>query len=107
MSLRVASIALGVLVAACSGPSGPKPAELPQLEHEARIRELWSASVGDGMVSVRIRTRAGLLRAFRRSPPVGLRVTSNCSRSCNWSRNVPQLLVSSARRTACERSGSR
>lgn len=46
MSVRHAFAALAVLVAACSSPTGPQPAELPRLEHEARVRELWSASAG-------------------------------------------------------------
>jgi outer membrane protein assembly factor BamB len=43
---RYAVTALAVLVSACSSSTGPQPAELPRLEHEARVRELWSASVG-------------------------------------------------------------
>ena len=47
MSLRYAIAALGLLSSACSGPSGPQPAELPRIEQAARVRELWSASAGD------------------------------------------------------------
>ncbi|HUQ73675.1 MAG TPA: outer membrane protein assembly factor BamB [Burkholderiales bacterium] len=47
MRMRFSAVALTLLVAACSSPSGPKPAELPQLEHEGRVRELWSASAGE------------------------------------------------------------
>src|SRR5258706_3013184 len=46
MNLRLAAAALALLCAACSSPSGPKPAELPRLEHEARVRALWSARTG-------------------------------------------------------------
>lgn len=44
---RFAPAAFALLIAACSSPSGPKPAELPALEREARVRELWSASTGN------------------------------------------------------------
>src|SRR5258708_10153177 len=47
MNLRFAAAALALVCAACSSPSGPKPAELPRLEHEARVRALWSARTGD------------------------------------------------------------
>jgi outer membrane protein assembly factor BamB len=46
MRSRYALAALALLVGACSSPSGPQPAELPRLEHQARVREVWSASVG-------------------------------------------------------------
>jgi len=46
MIVRSALVVLAVLVSACSGPTGPQPAELPRLDHEERIRELWSASLG-------------------------------------------------------------
>src|SRR5206468_12651468 len=32
--------------AACSTPSGPQPAQLPQLKESAKVREVWSASAG-------------------------------------------------------------
>lgn len=35
-----------LLVAACSTPSGPRPAELPQLDGAKEVRALWSADVG-------------------------------------------------------------
>jgi outer membrane protein assembly factor BamB len=35
-----------LLLAACSSPSGPKPAELPALEGGKQVRVLWSADVG-------------------------------------------------------------
>jgi outer membrane protein assembly factor BamB len=34
-------------LAACSSPSGPKPAELASFPQEAQVRTLWTASVGD------------------------------------------------------------
>jgi len=37
---------LAALACACSGPSGPKPAELPRLEHPSAVRQLWHAEVG-------------------------------------------------------------
>jgi outer membrane protein assembly factor BamB len=48
MSARAAFIALAGTLAACSSTSGPKPAELTALPHEAEVRTLWTASVGDG-----------------------------------------------------------
>jgi len=48
MNPRPALAALALLLGACSsGSPGPQPAELPRLDHEARIRELWSATAGD------------------------------------------------------------
>jgi len=41
----IASVAL---LAACSGPSGPPPAELQRLENPREVRLLWSANVGAG-----------------------------------------------------------
>jgi outer membrane protein assembly factor BamB len=37
-----------IWLAACSSPEGPKPAELPVLEHEAPVRTAWSAAAGSG-----------------------------------------------------------
>ncbi|HXM81375.1 MAG TPA: outer membrane protein assembly factor BamB [Burkholderiales bacterium] len=34
------------LLAACSSPSGPKPAPIPELSNPAEVRLLWSANVG-------------------------------------------------------------
>lgn len=39
---------LAAALLACSSASGPKPAELQRIEHPAKVRSLWSASVGDG-----------------------------------------------------------
>jgi outer membrane protein assembly factor BamB len=39
-------LALAAAVCACSSPSGPKPAALPQLERAPEVRVLWSARVG-------------------------------------------------------------
>jgi outer membrane protein assembly factor BamB len=36
-----------VALAACSSPSGPKPAELQRLEKAQEVRVLWSARIGD------------------------------------------------------------
>lgn len=47
MKLRFTVAALALIAAACSGPTGPQPAELPNIDHPARVRELWSASAGD------------------------------------------------------------
>jgi len=46
MRVRFAAAALVLLTSACSSPTGPQPAELPRLEHPAKVRELWSASAG-------------------------------------------------------------
>jgi outer membrane protein assembly factor BamB len=43
-SLALALLALGL--AACSSPSGPKPAALPELSEPREARVLWSAQVG-------------------------------------------------------------
>jgi len=37
---------LASALAACSGPSGPQPAEVPRLDNAKRVRTLWSTSVG-------------------------------------------------------------
>jgi outer membrane protein assembly factor BamB len=43
----VAALVVAVLVAAaCSSPSGPKPAELQRLEKPQEVRVLWSARIG-------------------------------------------------------------
>jgi len=47
MNLRYTAAALALICWACSSPTGPQPAELPRLEHEAQVRSLWSASAGD------------------------------------------------------------
>ena len=39
---------LAAALFACSSTSGPKPADLPRIEHAAKVRSVWSASVGDG-----------------------------------------------------------
>jgi outer membrane protein assembly factor BamB len=39
-------VALAALLGACSGASGPKPAELPRLQNAPPVRQLWSVSVG-------------------------------------------------------------
>ncbi len=44
---RAAFAVFCLIVAACSTPSGPKPAELPQLDGPKEVRVLWSAHVGD------------------------------------------------------------
>ena len=43
-ALRAAPL---VALFACSS-TGPKPADLPRIEHAAKVRSVWSASVGDG-----------------------------------------------------------
>lgn len=45
LSLPLAA-ALALALAACSSPSGPKPAELPVLERAQEVRVLWSARIG-------------------------------------------------------------
>ena len=46
--MRVGAICavLAAAAAACSSPTGPKPAEVPRLENAKRVRTLWSANVG-------------------------------------------------------------
>jgi outer membrane protein assembly factor BamB len=44
--VRVLLVALAALLAACSGPSGPQPAELQTLKKPLRVRVLWSTNVG-------------------------------------------------------------
>jgi len=48
ITLRYLAAGLALLACACSTSTGPKPAELTPLEHEAQVRVLWSASAGDG-----------------------------------------------------------
>jgi outer membrane protein assembly factor BamB len=46
--MKAPALVVAVLaLAACSSPSGPKPADLVRLEHESEVRTLWTASVGD------------------------------------------------------------
>src|SRR5213594_990083 len=44
--MRLAALLL-VLLWGCSSPSGPKPAELTNIERAQEVRVLWSAYVGD------------------------------------------------------------
>ncbi|HEU4353500.1 MAG TPA: outer membrane protein assembly factor BamB [Burkholderiales bacterium] len=46
MRSRSVCAALAAALAACSGPSGPKPAEVPRLDNAKRVRTLWSTNVG-------------------------------------------------------------
>jgi outer membrane protein assembly factor BamB len=48
MRASAACAALAAALIACSGPSGPKPAEVPPLENPKRVRTLWSVNVGAG-----------------------------------------------------------
>ncbi|MFN2645521.1 MAG: outer membrane protein assembly factor BamB [Burkholderiales bacterium] len=48
MRRAFAVAALAALLSACSGASGPKPAELPRIEQSAKLRSAWTARVGDG-----------------------------------------------------------
>jgi len=41
-------LAAAVALSACSGPSGPKPAELPTIQRPLPVRTLWSTNVGSG-----------------------------------------------------------
>jgi outer membrane protein assembly factor BamB len=43
---RAVPALLVLLAAACSGPSGPQPAELQAIDRPLPVRELWSANVG-------------------------------------------------------------
>ena len=47
MKLHYEVAALAIALAACGSSSGPKPADLPRIEHQQRVRQLWSANVGD------------------------------------------------------------
>jgi outer membrane protein assembly factor BamB len=40
------ALMLAGLVTACSGPSGPQPAELPRIDKPLSVRVLWSTNVG-------------------------------------------------------------
>ena len=44
--MRVSLLLAALLTAACSGPSGPQPAELPRIDKPLSVRVLWSANVG-------------------------------------------------------------
>ncbi|HEX2332832.1 MAG TPA: outer membrane protein assembly factor BamB [Burkholderiales bacterium] len=46
MKSRPAWAVLAVALAACSGPSGPKPADVPRLDNPKPVRTLWSVNVG-------------------------------------------------------------
>ena len=43
---RVAVLLITLLASACSGPSGPQPAELANIDRPLRVRVLWSTNVG-------------------------------------------------------------
>jgi outer membrane protein assembly factor BamB len=45
--MRWIAVAGAILAAGCSGPSGPKMAELPELAANIPVRALWSARVGE------------------------------------------------------------
>jgi len=45
--MRFWALVLVLALAACSSPSGPQPAPLPELKESARVRALWSARTGD------------------------------------------------------------
>ena len=45
--MRALAIVVVAGLAACSSPSGPQPAPLPELKESARVRALWSARTGD------------------------------------------------------------
>lgn len=40
------ALMLAGLLTACSGPSGPQPADLPKIDHPLRVRVLWATNVG-------------------------------------------------------------
>src|SRR5512134_729161 len=40
------ALMLAGLLTACSGPTGPQPAELPKIDKPLRVRVLWSTNVG-------------------------------------------------------------
>ena len=45
--MRALTLAIAALLAAgCSGSSGPKPAELTEIENPRQVRTLWSTPVG-------------------------------------------------------------
>ena len=46
--VRALLLASVVALSACSGPSGPKPADLPTIQRPLPVRTLWSANVGSG-----------------------------------------------------------
>jgi len=41
-------LATVVALSACSGPSGPQPAELSAIQRPLPVRTLWSTNVGSG-----------------------------------------------------------
>lgn len=47
MRRRYLAAGLAALLAACGSSSGPKPADLPRIEHPQRVRHLWSVNAGD------------------------------------------------------------
>ena len=44
--VRLAVLLTTLFITACSGPSGPQPAELPKIDKPLRVRVLWSTNVG-------------------------------------------------------------
>ena len=46
MKLKAVVLVTGLLLAACSGDPGPKPADPPRIDNPKRVRVLWSANVG-------------------------------------------------------------
>ncbi len=44
--MRIFFLLLAAAVAACTTPSGPQPAPLPELKESAKVREVWSARAG-------------------------------------------------------------
>ena len=45
--MRLFLLLMIAALAACSSPSGPQPAALPELKESAQVRALWSARAGD------------------------------------------------------------
>lgn len=48
MKPSVVCAVLAAALVACSGPSGPTPAEVPRIDNAKRVRTLWSTNVGAG-----------------------------------------------------------